>query len=187
MQKDVIKIKEIKMIELLSNILSSVTSNSNYYSSCKKMNSRSFTGLLKDGSFKEIMQYCHFYQFNIPDNKEIEFSYAIRISKSNKGYFYRDRFVCWVNISRKGGFLEKIDTFIIDSNIYKSYNIFETLKKIFSTMENIEKESNLKMESEKYNPYISDISKSIDKSVSRDDKLNELFGEFERITKKFIK
>lgn len=177
MDKNTFKVKEDKFKDLLKNILTSVTSNPNKYNTIQKMNSRSFRGLVKDGgsiSTKDITKLCEYYLFPISDDKKMIFNYSLRITKSVNGFFCKDRYVCLIDVYKSENRWTPIESFIIDSDFYKSPDIFKSLKRIFHFMEIIEVEETLRIESEKYNPYISDITNSVNKTVVRDDKLNEL-------------
>lgn len=177
MDKHTIKIKEDRFNELMKNILTNVTSNPNKYNTIQKMNSRSFKGLVKDGnsiSTKDITKNCEYYEFSISDDKKMEFKYTIKIIKSVNGFFSKDRYVCLIDVTKGDNKWIVLESIIIDSDLYKSPDIFKSLKKVFDFMEKIETEEILRIESEKYNPYISDITKSVNKTVVRDDKLNEL-------------
>ena len=133
MDKHTLKVKQTKFIDLLKNIVTSVTSNPTKYKSNHKMSSSQFKGLVKEGDYfsvKSISKKSEYYQISI--------------------------------------------CITIDTEFYKSSSIFTSTKTLFSFMEKLEIETKLEIEREKYNPYISDITKSVNKTVVRDDKLNEL-------------
>ena len=104
-------------------------------------------------------------------NPEMKYKYSIRISKVNK--LFRNRYISKIEIIENKQWGSNLENLIFDSikdnSYYKQSAIFEFLKK-----RHIEKEK--EKNNEKVNKYINDVSKSHNKQVTRDEKLNKILS-----------
>ena len=114
------------------------------------------------------------YEFNI-SKPEMSLIFYIKTSKiPDINLFGRDRskYITNIRISDKAAYssFSKEDFWVLSW-------IDDTLdiqKKIFDLIENKRIKNNIDQEDQKYNKYISELNKSIDKVVSRDNKIDDI-------------
>lgn len=114
------------------------------------------------------------YEFDIT-KPEMSLRFSIRISKiKDINLFGRDKskYITNVRVSDKTSFSS-----FSNEDIWILSWVDDTLdiqKKIFDIIENKRIKNNMEKEDQKYNRYISELNKSIDKVSSRDDKINDI-------------
>ena len=104
-----------------------------------------------------------YFTFRI-NKKESEYQFSIYIYRS-KGWFFKTRLSSIDIEDKTRSHIDKIFFY----NINK-----KTQRKIFNILMNREKNKSLILENKKMDKYIEEMKKSMDKSILRDEKLNEI-------------
>lgn len=118
------------------------------------------------------------YSFDI-SNPEMKLTFKVLISKVPNSFFGRDKSKYITNIRIH----DKPSHYSYSSSLKEEFWMLSWLddtldiqKKLFNTIESKIISIESKKENDRYNQYITELKKSVDKVASRDDKINDIFN-----------
>lgn len=153
------------MLIMIYTSLSSNGVDKNYQIS-SRLHADTFTGDKK----VNINFNCNCFTQNV-SNKDMSLNFKILISRSKRiNLLGKRRYISSIEIETKSGYHR--DTIYIDNYYYKS--TYKSQKKIFDFLLTNMAKKTITDETSKIDNYLSELKKSFNKEVLRDDKLDEL-------------
>jgi len=148
---------------LLDTILNSIKSRKDWI---KMLNTSRISFRNRDS----INKKSDYYSFKISEDG-MNYRYAINVYRIKR--LFRNRYITTVIITENKSYGNDIEELIFDS---RKDNSYPKQKFIFDTLYFLDTQKKRDLDEEKVNKYVMDVKKSVDKSIVRDDKINELLN-----------
>lgn len=168
LSKEIKKATEIKLNEMLLMIYASLSSNvtSDHY----KMSSQSSAYTFLGEENHNISFKSDFFTQTV-ENKDMSLRFKINISRSKRANLFGvRRYISSIEVISVAGYTQ--ERIYIDTKYYKS--TYKVQKSIFDFLITYMDKKTITDETSKFDKYLSELKKSVNKQVLRDDKLDEL-------------